>query len=1101
MSTNLLNKIMIMSKYAILGMFLQTILFSLISAREVEGQNSIEDVFLDIDLNGLRIERALEEIEKETVFKFSYKKSAFSNKKILNQHLGKSSLADILRQIGKEYNLKFRRINETIHVSKSSEGFVKISEYDSEVKDVTVSGTVTDDNGEPLIGAGIIVQGTSIGTIADIDGMYSLSVPENSTLVFSYIGYTTKEIAIGSLSVIDVILEEDTKTLSEVIVVGYTEKDVRKLTSSISTVTSDQIQQVPMSTFDNILQGTAPGLLVQSGTGQPGRSAEVTIRGTKSINFSIAPLYILDGIPITGGDFAAINPNDIGSVSILKDAAATQIYGSRGANGVVVITSKSGVKGKTKVEYHTFFGISPRPQYNDGLRPLTSAQLIDLQHEIGIGGTIGLPQEELDSLKNINTDWLAATTRDAKIQSHEMSISGGGENSTFYISGSYFKQEGTSLRSELNRYSLRTKVTHEKDNFRIGTNLYLAHTDTQDSESEGSFGRSNPFYSSIRANPYDYDFDPRTGEYALPQDLSASSTFNILERIKTNDENRSINQVIASVNGRYKLPFLKGLSVASRWGVSYSQRDNIDYVDPNSFSGPSFQGGQGRLFHSFTRRVRFTGTNSIHYDLNVGTDHTFNVALYQEYIYFNGKSVELEAYGLDKIATVEGATQGADENGFIPEFGGDIPENALSSYFATIDYSFKNRYNITAGIRRDGSSRFGKNNRFGTFYSAGLGWIISDEDFLSSSDFVNYLKFRTSYGTVGSQDFDDVTDDPNVATRPIFVPDGYNGSAGLTAALSNPDLQWEQTEKLNIGFDLTLMRGFLSMNVDFYNEKTSNLLNFVPISLTSGFGEQLRNSGDLRNRGIELSITTKNVDTGNLKWTTGLNIARNKTTVIKLFNGESFRIDDFLYEEGKELGVYNLVRRSGINPATGRTVWYDNEGNLTETFDEDNAVNIAPSSPKFYGGLTNTVSYKGFQIRALFTFAQGHSIFNRVRTSLDNPTKISRGSVSTNALRFWRQPGDITDLPDPAKESTYRDDSGWVEDASYIKLRNVIVSYNFPSWATSKLKITGLRIFAQGQNLFTWTTFSGLDPENSGSSYVADYPSLSTYTLGLDVKF
>lgn len=966
-----------------------------------------------------------------------------------------------------------------------------------------VQGTITDADGEPLIGVNILVKGTTQGVVSNVDGTYTLRLQGNlTTLIYSYIGYEAQEIDVSNRTVVDVQLIDDVSLLSEVIVVGYTEKDQRKLTSSIATVGSEAIERVPMATFDNILQGAAPGLLVQSGTGQPGRAAEVTIRGIKSINSSSAPLYILDGIEITGGDFATINPNDISSVSILKDAAATQVYGSRGATGVIVITSKSGESGRTKVEYHTLFGVSPKPTFNNGVQPLTSAQLIDLQHEIGIGATVGLPQETLDSLKGINTDWLDATTRDAIIQSHEISISGGNENTTFYISGGYFSQEGTSLRSKLDRYSLRTKVDYSKDNFSLGSNLYLAHTNTQDSESEGSFGRSNPFYSSIRANAYDYVFDPVTGEYALPLDLAASSTFNILERIETNDEDRTINQVIAGLNGRYEMPFLEGLSVASRWSMDYSQRDNIDYVIPDSFRGPLSQGGQGELFQSFTRRTRFTGTNSIQYDFNIRDDHFFNIAAYQEYVYFNSTNVNLTVYGLDKRETISGATQGADLNGFIPEFGGATAENALSSLFGTIDYSYLNRYNLTAGIRRDGSSRFGENNRFGTFYSVGLGWIVSDEDFMSSLRFVNYAKFRGSYGTVGNQDIS------STAARPIFFSDDsdfaatqYNGQSGLASNISNPDLKWEQTEKLNVGFDLTVLDRFLTMNVDWYNEETVDLLLNVPLSLTTGFGSQVRNSGSLRNRGIELNFVTNNINRNDFSWKTGFNIARNRTTVLELPNGESFKIGDFLYDEGTELGVYNLVKRAGVNPVNGRTVWYDKEGNLTEDYSEDDAVNIAPNSPRYHGGFTNTLTYKGLELRVFFTFAQGQNIFNVARTSLDNPTKISRGSVSTNALRFWRKPGDITDLPDPGQQTTYFFDSGWVEDASYVKLRNVILSYNLPSSIVDNLKIVGVRVYAQGQNLHTWTTFSGLDPENSSSDYIADYPSLSTYTLGLDVKF
>ncbi|MEO9872621.1 SusC/RagA family TonB-linked outer membrane protein [Ekhidna sp.] len=962
-----------------------------------------------------------------------------------------------------------------------------------------IEGAVTATDGEPLLGVTILVKGTAIGTTSDIDGNYRVSVPDSmDILVYSYTGFETQEFNISNQTFINVELREDIAALSEVVVVGYSERDSRKLTSSIATVKGSKIEQVPMATFDNILQGAAPGLLVQSGTGQPGRAAEVTIRGIKSINSSSAPLYIIDGLPITSGDFAAINPNDIESVSILKDAAATAIYGSRGASGVIVITTKSGEKGRAKIQYSAQFGISPKPEYNAGLRPLTSAQLIDLQHEIGIGATVGLPQEQLDSLKNINTDWLDVTTQDAITQSHEISVSGGNDQTRFYISGAYFSQEGTSIRSKLDRYSLRTKVDHSVGNFSIGSNLYLGYTDTQDSESEGTFGRSNPFYTSIRGNPYDYAFNPITGDFALPLDIGASSTYNILERIRTNDEDRTIEKINASLKLKYDMPFLEGLSVSTFWGADYSRRDNIDFIDPNSFSAtlrdPGDQLAQGRLSQSFAKRARFTGTSSIQYDFDITEDHTFNVALYHEYVYFNGQSTNLEVFGFDQIETIAGATEGTDSNSFIPEFGGGKSETALLSYFGTLDYSYLGRYNFTAGIRRDGSSDFGANNRYGNFYSTGIGWIISEERFMSSARFINFAKLRSSFGTVGKR----ITGN---SARAIYFGTQYNGQNGLASNFANPDLKWEETEKFNIGFDLIVFDNFLTLNVDWYNEETRNLLINAPLSRTTGFSSQSRNNGSIRNRGIEVSLSTNNIRSKNFQWTTNFNIARNRGVVLELPGGESFKLGDFLYEEGKEIRVFNLVRRAGINPANGTTLWYDRNGNLTDVYDEADAVNIARNSPDFFGGLTNTFSYKGLELRVFLTYAQGQHIFNTARTSLDNPTKISRGSVSTNALRFWREPGDITDLPDPSKETTYRFDSGWLEDASFVRLRNVVLSYNLPSSITEKLNITNFRMFIQGQNLYTLTTFSGLDPENSSSDYRADYPALTTYTVGFDVKF
>ncbi len=963
-------------------------------------------------------------------------------------------------------------------------------------QEVKITGVVSDDSG-PLPGVNIIIKDTSKGTQTDFDGNYSIQANSGDILVFSFIGMATKEITVGASKTVNVILKEDNSALEEVVVVGYSKKEKKKLTSAIATVGGEQIESVPVASFDNILQGAAPGLSVQSGTGQPGRASNLNIRGIKSFTLSTQPLFIMDGQAISQSDFAGINPNDIETVSVLKDAAATQIYGSRGSNGVIVITTKSGKLGKAKFEYRTYTGVSVAPNYNDALQPLSSSQLIDLSQEIGIGGVVnvGSTPEEIEALRLINEDWLDVLTRNGSTNSHEITISGGNDTSRYYISGSYFSQEGIALRSKLDRYALRTKIDYGKNRFRVGANVYLSYADIEDSESEGRFGRSNPFYASIRTPSYDRAIDPVTGGYAWPLDPSASSTLNNLERTNTNDEDRSIKKVIVGLNARYDFAFLEGLSFETKFNMDFSQRNNRTYTDPTSVAGGRSQGGQGSLDHSFTDRSAFTITNALQYDFNIHDDHQFNVRLYQEYVATEDNNVGLTVYGLNQLTTIDGATAGSSDNGFIPNFRGEKSTQILSSYFATLDYSYLNKYNVTAGVRRDGSSKFGANFAFGNFYSVGLGWVVSEEAFLSSIESINYLKLRASYGTVGNERINPI------AARAVFGSNSYNGISGISAGLSNPDLKWEETAKANIGIDLTMFNNRLSLNIDAYHEKTTDLFQNVPLSRTTGFSSQLRNVGSLKNEGVELAINTVNIDRDRFKWESSFNIATNETTILELNNDEDFRSGRFLIEEGGAFPVFNLVKRAGVNPANGRTLWYDLNGNLTETYDLNNRVNVGRATPKYTGGFLNTFTSGGFELRALFSFSEGKKMFNVARTSLDNPTKISRGSVSTNALRFWRQPGDITDIPDPRQISNYFSDSGWLEDASFIKLRNVTFSYNLPKSVLEKINLSGMRLYLQGQNLYTWTSFSGLDPENSSSDYVADYPSLSTYTFGLDVKF
>ena len=961
---------------------------------------------------------------------------------------------------------------------------------------VIVTGVVSDNSG-PLPDVSVVVKGTADGTTTDFDGNFSINTNLGKILVISYLGYQKVEVT-ATNEPLNILLVEYNSSLDEIVVVGYRKKEKKKLTSAVSTIDNAQIENLPVSTFDNILQGLAPGINVQSGTGQPGRAASILIRGFHSLSLTKQPLFIIDGQAISQDTFATINPNDIESVSVLKDAAATQIYGSRGSNGVMVITTKSGKQGKTQIEYKTYTGISIAPKYNDALQPLTSSQLINLSQEIGSGGVVnvGATEAQIEELRTINEDWLDVLTRNGETNSHELSLSGGNENIKYYLSGAYFSQEGIALRSKLDRYSLRSKVDYSTGRFNIAANIYLAYTDSQDSESEGSFSRSNPFYASIRTPSYDRAIDPITGEYALPLDLSASSTLNNLERTNTNDEDRFQKKVIVGLHGHYEFGFLENLSFDTKLNMDYSEINNRTYTAPNSVAGGRSQGGQGSLNHFFSDRSIFTITNSLIYKFNVTEDHQFDVRLYQEYIASEGNSVSVTAYGLNPlIETIAGATEGTEDNGFIPNFSGGKSTSALTSYFATLDYSFLDKYYFTAGVRRDGSSRFGSDFQFGNFYSAGLGWIISEENFLSSVETINYLKFRASYGTVGNESIS------TTAAFSVFSTREYNGTSGIVAGIFNRDLKWEQTAKANIGIDLRMLNNRLSFNLDVYSEKTTDLLQNVPISRTSGFSSQFRNIGSLKNEGVELSISSTNIDTENFKWKSTFNIATNETTVLKLNKGESFRTDRFLVEEGGSFPVFNLVKRAGVNPANGRFLWYDLDGNLTETYDLNNRVNVGRATAKYTGGFLNTFTSGRFELRALFSFSQGKKIYNVARTSLDNPSKISRGSVSTNALRFWRQPGDITDIPDYRQISDYPADSGWLEDASFVKLRTISLSYSLPNNILDNLNISDLKLSLQGQNLFTWTQFSGLDPENSDSDYVADYPSLTTYTLGVNIKF
>jgi TonB-dependent starch-binding outer membrane protein SusC len=953
-----------------------------------------------------------------------------------------------------------------------------------------VTGTVisAEDN-LPLPGVNIRVKGTNRGAVSDIDGKYSIQVSQNETLVFSFIGFDDLEQLVGNQSIIDVTLKTDAKVLGEVVVTGYKTQNSREIAGSVNVVSGEQIREVPIASFDQALQGRAPGVLIQANSGQPGAAATVTIRGRGTINGSNDPLYILDGVQISAADFATLNPNDFESFSILKDAASTSIYGSRGANGVIVITTKRGKSGKTRVNYDFQTGFSQAPTHPE--RVMNTAEKLD--YELANGNPYGWTEAELAELRLIDTNWEDVLLRTGYTQNHQISASGGNDKTTFFLSGSVFDQTGTVPNTDLKRYTARMNVETKLNDFTFGMNISGGYSKFNNTL-EGDAFIGSPLNAIRWSNPYERPFQA-DGRYTQ----LVSGQPNALQELL---ENRTLRNQIKSVAIgfiQYDAPFLEGLSFRTNWGIDYTQNETEQFLDRETYRGFIAQGRNGSLDRGFSRNFRYTGTTSISYRKQINADNEFSISLFNEVLDNDFRSFGFTGFGLvGPFQNEAGITPGNPLNGFIPIVRGNGGMNALVSYFADATYGYKGRYFLSSGIRRDGSSRFGSDNRYATFGSIGASWIVSDEAFMQAlkGNFFNELKFKISYGTVGNQEGIGNFDSRELFTRSIF-----NGIGGFAlSGLPNPALRWEKQQMFNTGIEFALANGRINGIVEYYNNVTDDLFLNRQLSRTSGFASQNTNIGSMRNRGLEVSFIGKVIDKANIKWELNANLTYNRNEILSLVGDQNeFISGDFITRVGEPINSLYLVRFAGVDPANGDALYLTADGETTNTYNPADRVILGTTDAPFFGGFGTMFSYKNFRFDALFSYVSGNVIYNNDRNNIENPAYLF-DNLSRVMLDEWRTPGQITNIP-AADNPFFSGTSRFVESGDFIRLRNVNLSYSVPASVIERIKIASLRVFVQGQNLLTFTQFRGFDPELSGNLIGSQYPALRTVTFGVNVGF
>ncbi len=968
----------------------------------------------------------------------------------------------------------------------------------------TVTGKVTDADGKPLENVNVTVKGTTTGTITDEAGNFSLSVPENARQIeFSIVGFGSQTVNIRQGSVYNMSLTPaDAGELNEVVVTGYTTIQKKKFSGAIGNVNAAEVRKQPMASFDQALQGAAAGVASVANSGQPGSNAIVRIRGNGSISGGNVPLYIMDGIEINAADFSALNQGDFERVEILKDAVATGMYGSRGANGVIVITTRKGRSGQLTLNYDAQVGFSDLPE--DRLVVMNSSQKID--YEMQRGNPYGWTQAEQDSLRRVNFNWRDPLFQQGVTQIHQLSASGGSATSRFYASLSYMDQEGIVQTTALKRYTARINVDNNIKNWRFGINLQGGYSRIS-ATSEGNTFLNAPLNAIRWANPYERDRDPVTGEYQETGgvgSLTSGQNNPAMELFERYNFNHQIKGVATSYL-EFHFPFLKGLYARTNWGIDFVSNEFEVYGSNQLAGGVARQGSLGR---DYNRSLRYIGTTSINYKTTFGANdmHEIEAGVFSEAVKRTFRGFGFTGYGLTNGLTNEaGITAGSVANpNFIPAVNGSGTENGLLSYFSIINYGYAGKYYLSLVGRRDGSSRFGLNNQFANFGSVGLTWVASDEKFLSGVKFLDDLRVRATYGTNGNNN----TSTGDFGQIPQLGRVNYAGINGF--APGNPgnlSLRWETNRSINFGVDFAMFNRRVSGTVDVYDRETQNLFYQQPASLTTGFGSVPGNDGTLRNRGIEFMLRGDVIRTRNFRWTVEGNITYNDNRVLALPE-DSVIGGVGILAIGKPLGSLYLVEYAGVNQANGNALYYTTndrgERDVTQTYSVNDRRIWGTSVSPLFGGITTTFAYKGLELSAQMVYFLQRDVFNNDRVNLTNPTYYF-DNMHVEVLKEWQRPGDVTDVPRPTSAGGNAFQSAttrFLEDGSYWRLRNITLSYTIPSVILTKARIKSARIFMQGQNWFTATKFKSFDPEQFGTSLTgAQYPALVQTTFGISLGF
>ena len=954
---------------------------------------------------------------------------------------------------------------------------------------VTVSGVVTSAEDElPMIGVGVLA-GPGVGVTTSIDGDYMIEVPAGTQLTFSSIGFqdVTVIVPAGDTFVHNVVMQPESMKLDDVVVIAYGVRKKGTVAGSVSTVKSEKLENTPTAAFDQALQGQVAGLTVLSNTGEPSASASMTIRGTNSINSGTSPLYILDGVAISASDFNTINPADIESMSVLKDASSTSIYGARAANGVIVITTKRGRNmDRPNINYRMQLGVSSIAHGNWDL--MNTAERIQYEKEIGM--TAG---QNYDYLSKTDVNWMDVVFNDAAmLQSHELSVSGATDKTNYYFSGGYYDQEGIAPGSLFERYSMRFNFEQRmSDWLKMGTNTMFNFQNIQQAD-EGAYALVTPISASRFMLPYwnPYKAD---GSLASIEDGSWNGQGqNPLEWLENNPLAYKKYKVFSTVFAELNL--YKNLVFKSQFSADFSHTTGFSQSFPSYVPNQ----GEGMASRSSSDGMNLQVSNTLNYRFNVSDIHDFNFLLGHEWQNYHMEAFSISTAGQTNDLLTDVAT-GTRARSWSSTSTGDY---SRVSFFGRGEYNYMDRYYGELSVRTDGSSRFGKDNRWGVFGAVGFMWNLRNEDFMASNrDWLTLAQIALSSGTSGNSEI------PNYEHLALIGGGAdYVGDAGVAPVQpGNEKLTWENTWTSNLAFHFGFW-GRLNVDLELYNKKTTDMLMNVPLSYaqSNGYGYMWDNVGAMVNRGVELNVNATLVQFKDFVWSVNANVGYNHNRLVELYNGVTeyeLANTNTKLVVGHPVGEFYINRYAGVNPANGDALWYDKDGNITNVLRDEDKVMIGKTyHAPWQGGFGTNFGWKGITLSAQFSWVGKRWMINNDRYFDESNGRFSTYNQSNRLLKRWKNPGDITDIP---RHGVYTEfDSRLLEDASFLRLKNLQLGYALPADLLKKSGfIRGLRFYAQAQNLLTFTKFSGLDPEGTTNLYAAKYPMSRQFTFGLDLMF
>ena len=976
------------------------------------------------------------------------------------------------------------------------------------VAQTSISGTVlTAEDDEPVIGASILVKGTNASTITDNDGKFSIKIPEGAgrTLVITYIGMERQEVFARNGMVVK--LTSSDQALDDVVVVGYQTIRKEAKTGSIATVKGDDLASIPETSVDKMLSGKMAGVSVSSTNGQPGSAATIRVRGTSSIGAGSDPLYVVDGIPVESGNtgalsnsmnaIAMINASDIASVTVLKDAAAASIYGSRAANGVILITTKSGEAGKSKVTARARYGVTTLANDNDfGMANLQEYIQYQRDARINAGYDVDNPASEyyfpLSLAAKGGTNWMKELTRNGSLQEYELIASGGTGKTTYYTSLSYNKTEGIVPTVGFEKMQVRANLDTELNKWlKVGTRInagYMKVSDVQNSLlGDSGLAPSNPFYSGMALAPtmpaYNED-----GSYNF--DLPFVFNINPLAAIKGSDK----------YDKQYKFNGTAYLEWKPIKQLTFRTNNSVEYAYTNSrqFS-PAFinKTSFGASLNTADVQYRLlTTSNTVTYDDLFNDVHSLNIMLGQEantYEYSHNQAISYHVNEQRPYHSVGVSVEDQTAHD-------GLTQTAMVSFFGVAEYSYDGRYYIKGSLRTDGSSKFGPDRRWGTFWAASASWNIHNEAFMQDiKNVLNVLKLRYSYGVNGNDNI------AAYAHYGLYSDIVYNGITGqLPSQLQNRKLTWETNKTHNIGVDFRLFDR-LSGSIDWYTRRTEDMLIASPLPYTTGFSSQAQNVGQIRNSGIEVQLDADIFNTNDFKWTAGVNFAANRSKVLELAPGQDFIGTSLRYVVGEQLYTYWLYDYAGVNPQNGNALWRNEEGLLTENSQEARRINAGSPEPLWTGGFNTELSWKGLSLGIQLEARYGNKVLNQDRSLFESDGYYGDQNIWKGALNYWKQPGDMNVLPKPVynnSSNSMQTSTRYLEDGSYLRIKDITLAYNLPSKWTKKALMSGVRIYASALNLYTFHNMNYWDPEHGTTgATVISYPMTRSMIVGVDITF